>query len=97
MNSLSLLLKRVPVYHLAIEQKGQRQGRPWKNKNITQTLSWHVRLKLLRRKIRVSNDHMQISVSKRKKKKRKLSSYQSRFEGRASIFFCFIAFTAVAI
>ena len=96
MNSLSLLLKRVPIYHLAIEQKGQRQGRPWKNKNITQTLSWHVRLKLLRRKIRVSNDHKFQSV-REKKKQRKLSSYQSRFEGRASTFFCVIAFIAVAI
>ena len=66
MNSLSLLLKRVPIYHLAIEQKGQRQGRPWKNKNITQTLSWHVRLKLLRRKIRVSNNHKFQSVREKK-------------------------------
>ena len=46
MNSLSLLLRHVPIYHLAIKQKGQRQRRPWKNKNITQTLSWHVRLEL---------------------------------------------------
>ena len=77
MNSLSLLLRHVPIYHLAIEQKRQRQGRPRKNKNITQTLlSWHVRLELLRRKIRVSNDHKVLSV-REKKEKRKNSVHMS--------------------
>ena len=99
MNSLSLLLGHVPIYHLAIEEKGQRQGRPWKNKNITQTLlSWHVRLELLRRKIRVSNDQKFQSV-REKKRRGKNSVHMSRsgFEGRASIFFRVMAFIAVAI
>lgn len=70
MNSLSLLLRHVSIYRLATEQKGQRQGgRPWKNKNISQTLSWHVRFELLRRiiHVKISNDYKFQSVREKKK------------------------------
>ena len=67
------------------ERDKGREGH-WNNKNITQTLSWQVRLKLFRRNIRVSLTIKNFS-SLRKKKKRILSSYESGFEGRASIFF----------
>ena len=55
-------------------------------------LSWHVRLKLIRRNISVSSTIKNFS-SLRKKEKRILSSYESGFEGGASIFFCVITFT----
>ena len=62
-----------------------REGH-WNNKNITQTgVKMAIfRLKLIRRNISVSSTS---KISAKKKKKWIPSSYESGFQGKASIFF----------